>query len=54
MSDDADGCGCQGDTVRAQHDPACRRALWIVLFLHSPTEIINHARRELSEPAHAS
>lgn len=128
MSDDAEGCGCQGYAVQVQHNPAHRRARWIVvllnvgvglatlavnaiaawirprlkegdsngrtvwlfscndaltnvavivagglvywiqgawpdvvvaaaiaqLFLHSTTEIINHARRELSEPAHAS
>lgn len=34
MTDDADSCGCQGDTERAQHDPAYRRALWIVVALN--------------------
>lgn len=27
-------CGCTGDTQRAQHDPAYRRALWIVILLN--------------------
>lgn len=34
MTEDADSCGCQGDTERAQHDPAYRRALWIVVALN--------------------
>ncbi len=33
MSNDSD-CGCTGDTVRAEHDPAYRRALWIVVILN--------------------
>ena len=28
------GCGCGGDTVRAEHDPAYRRALWLVVLLN--------------------
>ena len=27
------GCGCYGDTLRAEHDPAYRRALWLVIIL---------------------
>ena len=27
-------CGCAGDTKRAEHDPAYRRALWIVVLLN--------------------
>ncbi|MBF7015759.1 cation transporter [Novosphingobium sp. HR1a] len=27
-------CGCTGDTKRAEHDPAYRRALWIVVLLN--------------------
>lgn len=36
MSDaqQADGCGCRGDTNRSRHDPAYRRALWIVVLLN--------------------
>ena len=34
MTDDTDSCGCHGDTERAQHDPAYRRALWIVVVLN--------------------
>ena len=34
MTDDTDSCGCQGDTERAHHDPAYRRALWIVVALN--------------------
>lgn len=34
MTDDSDSCGCHGDTERAQHDPAYRRALWIVVVLN--------------------
>ena len=33
MSNDSN-CGCTGDTVRAEHDPAYRRALWIVVILN--------------------
>jgi Co/Zn/Cd efflux system component len=29
-----DGCGCTGDSVRAEKDPAYRRALWIVVLLN--------------------
>ena len=32
--DEADGCGCHGDTQRAERDPAYRRALWIVVVLN--------------------
>jgi cation diffusion facilitator family transporter len=28
------GCGCGGDTNRAEHDPAYRRALWLVILLN--------------------
>ena len=28
------GCGCGGDTKRAEHDPAYRRALWLVILLN--------------------
>ena len=28
------GCGCTGDTEKAVHDPAYRRALWIVVLLN--------------------
>lgn len=34
MTDDTDSCGRHGDTERAQHDPAYRRALWIVVGLN--------------------
>lgn len=35
MSDDElDACGCTGDTARAGHDPAYRRALWWVVGLN--------------------
>ncbi len=36
MADDNDagGCGCHGDTERADSDPAYRRALWIVVILN--------------------
>ena len=30
----SDGCGCTGDTKRAQTDPAYRRALWWVVILN--------------------
>ena len=33
MSNDSN-CGCTGDTVRAERDPAYRRALWIVVILN--------------------
>ena len=33
-SDEEGGCGCHGDTERAERDPAYRRALWIVVFLN--------------------
>lgn len=33
-SDEAGGCGCTGDSVRAERDPAYRRALWIVVLLN--------------------
>lgn len=33
-SDEAGGCGCTGDSVRAEKDPAYRRALWIVVLLN--------------------
>jgi cation diffusion facilitator family transporter len=29
-----DACGCEADTDRAAHDPAYRRALWIVVILN--------------------
>jgi Co/Zn/Cd efflux system component len=29
-----DGCGCHADEKRAAHDPAYRRALWIVVILN--------------------
>ena len=32
--DEPDGCGCTGDTERAQTDPAYRRALWWVVILN--------------------
>ena len=32
--DEANGCGCHADTSRATHDPAYRRALWIVVALN--------------------
>ena len=32
--DESDGCGCTGDTERAQTDPAYRRALWWVVILN--------------------
>src|SRR3546814_3408509 len=28
------GCGCSGDTRRAEQDPAYRRALWLVILLN--------------------
>lgn len=31
---EASGCGCHGDTDRAERDPAYRRALWIVVVLN--------------------
>jgi cation diffusion facilitator family transporter len=31
---DAGGCGCHGDTERAERDPAYRQALWIVVILN--------------------
>ena len=35
MSDnESDGCGCTGDTKRAEVDPAYRRALWWVVILN--------------------
>lgn len=33
-SDEAGGCGCTGDSARAEKDPAYRRALWIVVLLN--------------------
>jgi cation diffusion facilitator family transporter len=33
-SESGDGCGCTGDPVRAEKDPAYRRALWIVVILN--------------------
>ena len=33
-SDEASGCGCTGDSARAEKDPAYRRALWIVVLLN--------------------
>ena len=33
-SDEAGGCGCTGDSKRAEKDPAYRRALWIVVLLN--------------------
>lgn len=33
-SNQSDGCGCTGDSKRAEHDPAYRRALWIVVLLN--------------------
>ncbi len=33
-SNQSGGCGCTGDSNRAEHDPAYRRALWIVLLLN--------------------
>lgn len=33
-SDEANGCGCTGDSARAEKDPAYRRALWIVVLLN--------------------
>lgn len=32
--DESDGCGCTGDTKRAETDPAYRRALWWVVILN--------------------
>lgn len=32
--DDFGGCGCTGDSARAEKDPAYRRALWIVVLLN--------------------
>lgn len=34
MTEDQEGCGCTGDTVRAETDPGYRRALWIVVILN--------------------
>ncbi|PCD03797.1 cation transporter [Sphingomonas spermidinifaciens] len=31
---ESSSCGCTGDTKRAEHDPAYRRALWIVVLLN--------------------
>lgn len=31
---DADDCGCTGNAERAEHDPAYRRALWLVVILN--------------------
>ena len=31
---ESDGCGCTGDVGRAEHDPAYRRALWLVVVLN--------------------
>jgi len=33
-SEEGDACGCTGDPVRAEKDPAYRRALWIVVLLN--------------------
>lgn len=33
-SNEYDSCGCTGDTERAGHDPAYKRALWIVVILN--------------------
>ena len=33
-SDDQSGCGCTGDSRRAERDPAYRRALWLVVLLN--------------------
>lgn len=33
-ANESDGCGCTGDTKRAQTDPAYRRALWWVVILN--------------------
>ncbi|API61534.1 cation transporter (plasmid) [Tardibacter chloracetimidivorans] len=33
-SDEASGCGCTGDSARAEKDPAYRRALWIAVLLN--------------------
>lgn len=33
-SDEEGGCGCTGDSKRAEKDPAYRRALWIVVLLN--------------------
>ena len=32
--EETDVCGCTGDPIRAQDDPAYRRALWIVVILN--------------------
>jgi cation diffusion facilitator family transporter len=32
---ESDGCGCTGDTKRAETDPAYRRALWWVVILNA-------------------
>ena len=32
--EETDACGCTGDPIRAQDDPAYRRALWIVIILN--------------------
>jgi len=31
---ESSSCGCTGDSKRAEHDPAYRRALWIVVLLN--------------------
>ena len=33
-ANESDGCGCTGDTKRAETDPAYRRALWWVVILN--------------------
>lgn len=33
-SDESGGCGCTGDSTRAERDPDYRRALWIVVLLN--------------------
>ena len=33
-SNEAGGCGCTGDSARAEKDPGYRRALWIVVLLN--------------------
>jgi len=33
-SNQSNGCGCTGDSKRAERDPAYRRALWIVVLLN--------------------
>ena len=34
QENEAGGCGCHGDTKRAERDPAYRRALWTVVILN--------------------